>query len=155
MLKKKQQGFTLIELLVVIAIIGILASVVLASLNTAREKANQASIQANLKTIAVQAELYYDDNSQSYGTAKVANTTCTADMMGNATIAQAIATAKASGSSTADPICAIGVSGQTWAISVDYKDSAAVGWCADSTGYAGETKDVATQAAVGDVAGCQ
>jgi len=67
MLNKKQQGFTLIELLVVIAIIGILSSVVLASLNTAREKANKAKIQANMKTIAVQAELYYDSNGNSYG----------------------------------------------------------------------------------------
>lgn len=149
---KKNQGFTLIELLVVIAIIGILSSVVLASLNTAREKANQASVQSNLKTIQVQAELYYDENSQSYGVAKVADDTCTADMFGDTTIGQALGAASSSGSGAV--LCAIGVGGQTWAASVVYKDTTAGGWCADSTGYAGEAKDVATEAAVTDPARC-
>lgn len=53
-------GFTLIELLVVIAIIGILSSVVLASLNSARKKGQVASIKSNLKNIIPQAELAYD-----------------------------------------------------------------------------------------------
>lgn len=66
MKKKFQGGFTLIELLVVIAIIGILASVVLASLNSARNKGADAAIKANLANARAQAELFYDNNSQSY-----------------------------------------------------------------------------------------
>ena len=58
-IKKRSRGFF-------IAIVGILASVVLASLNTAREKGYDASVKANLNSIRAQAELYYDDSSNSY-----------------------------------------------------------------------------------------
>lgn len=57
---KKGRGFTLIELLVVIAIIGILSSVVLASLNSARKKGRDARRIADLKQIQLALELYYD-----------------------------------------------------------------------------------------------
>lgn len=63
---KANGGFTLIELLVVIAIIGILSSVVLASLNTARNKGADAAIKSNLANARAQAELFYDANSNSY-----------------------------------------------------------------------------------------
>lgn len=63
---KPQRGFTLIELLVVIAIIGILASVVLASLNSARDKGEDAAIKSNLNNARAQAELYYDDSGRTY-----------------------------------------------------------------------------------------
>jgi prepilin-type N-terminal cleavage/methylation domain-containing protein len=65
-LRKISGGFTLIELLVVVAIIGILASVVLASLNTARAKGADAAIKANLDNMRSQAEIYYPDNGNSY-----------------------------------------------------------------------------------------
>ncbi len=61
-----KKGFTLIELLVVIAIIGILSSVVLASLNSARAKGSDAAVKSGLANMRAQAELYYDGNTQSY-----------------------------------------------------------------------------------------
>ncbi len=66
MSKRFTRGFTLIELLVVIAIIGILSSVVLASLNTARGKGADAAVKSDLNNMRAQAELSYDTSGNTY-----------------------------------------------------------------------------------------
>jgi prepilin-type N-terminal cleavage/methylation domain-containing protein len=60
---KRERGFTLIELLVVIAIIGVLSSVVLSSLASARGKGNDAKVKAQLSSLRGSAEIFYADQS--------------------------------------------------------------------------------------------
>jgi prepilin-type N-terminal cleavage/methylation domain-containing protein len=63
MTMKHSRGFTLIELLVVIAIIGLLASIILASLTTASAKARDARRLSDLRSIQDAIELYMTSNT--------------------------------------------------------------------------------------------
>ena len=88
MKKYSQRGFTLIELLVVIAIIGILSSVVLASLSTARNKGKAATIKAGLASLRSQMEIKADGGSYGTGVATVGDADCNLPVTANYITAQ-------------------------------------------------------------------
>jgi len=137
-----KKGFTLIELLVVIAIIGILSSVVLANLNSARTKGADAAIQSNLSNLRSQAELYYDTTGNgSYGAIGSASsfnfcfTTAANTLFVNAKIRQFIDAAyDASGNNSNIRCGAFPVGGpvSSYIVSVPLKSSGF--WCIDSQG---------------------
>jgi prepilin-type N-terminal cleavage/methylation domain-containing protein len=142
MLKLNKKGFTLIELLVVIAIIGILASIVLVSLNDARNKGYDTQVKSDISQIRNAMEICYDTNGGAYGAS------CN-------TLAELFPTGGA-GSTMVPPSCSgdaayfIETTNTAYKIHADLC-AAAVGidWCVDSTGYA---ETVAANETAGDVA---
>jgi len=130
----QNRGFTLIELLVVIAIIGILASVVLASLNTARDKGANAAQKSNLNNLRAQAELVYSNVSpNSYAT-----------VCADANVIKAVTAAATAGGKTVGTVDAVNTTSNVtcydnataWAVQAALKvaESSNAYWCVDSTG---------------------
>jgi prepilin-type N-terminal cleavage/methylation domain-containing protein len=157
MRNNKNKGFTLIELLVVIAIIGILSAVVLASLNSARDKGADTAIKANLANLRSQAAIYYDNNADSYDDG--VNAVCDVDVVGGPkSLTEGINAAKvAGGILTATTRDAIGSAGTAtcndtatgWVAQVPLKTAGF--YCVDSTGASIINADSSGLGAVDDV----
>ncbi len=140
----KNKGFTLIELLVVIAIIGILSSVVLASLTTARSRGQAASVQSQLSNMRAQAELYYSTNNNQYAASYVSTCNAASSLFsGTNGLTQLISGAD----SIADLACTASTTG--WAVAT----TALVGsqaFCVDSTGVSTTTTTVFATSDIAD-----
>ena len=142
---KTNKGFTLIELLVVIAIIGILSSVVLASLNTARNKGADSAIKSQLAAIRPQAEIIYDSLS-SYGvgfsatggTTEACPTAAANNLFATTSVLSQIAGAASSAGGAANVSCVTDTDNTTvatkYAIAARLKSDNTQAWCVDSSG---------------------
>ncbi len=140
---KLNKGFTLIELLVVIAIIGILSSVVLASLNTARGKGADAAAKSNLNNIRAQAEIVYD-NTNSYATVCIG--TSDANVIKGIAAAASVegltwaGTGTTPGTNTTNVGCQSNATAwAAWVQLIKGNTGGTVYWCVDSTGTSKST----------------
>ncbi|MFA4853533.1 MAG: type II secretion system protein [Bacteroidales bacterium] len=137
----KNKGFTLIELLVVIAIIGILSSVVLASLSSARNKGKDAAVKSQLASMRAQAEIYYSIGETYVGICTTAasgngfGTTAGPGLLQAVISSEGVTTtlnATQAAGSTATLTCH--EAADSWVVDAPLTDSTTPMYCVDSVG---------------------
>lgn len=111
---EKRNGFTLIELLVVIAIIGLLASIVMVGLNSARLRSKDGKVQQEVVQLRSQFNLDYNSTAQTY-----------------AFSCPALKTVCESGTNSSG---ALTTTGASWGTSAAYANLATEIWKANSNG---------------------
>lgn len=138
------RAFTLIELLVVLAIIGMLASVILASVSAARSKGADAAVKSNLSSMRTQAEIVRSNNtSNCYSVGACTNftkTTCTntaSTLFADSTIWGQISSAISAGGGLSSCVVA-GTTATVYAVAVQLKSDTTKAWCVDSNGASRE-----------------
>lgn len=126
-MKKLSEGFTLIELLVVISIIALLSSVVLSSLNTARARAGDSAVKADMKQLLSQSQNYLDTSGAvSFGTAS----NCTTGLFADSKVTAIINHIQANSASGATVSCSS--SNMNWAVMTSALKGGGT-WCIDNS----------------------
>ena len=106
-------------------VLALFQSLVLDSLEDAKNSANEAAVKANLNAIVPNAMLYYDDNGQTYNSGGSSSNDCTVGVFIHERNIRALENAQESGGT---PVCTIAINGKSFAVSVPFADGLN-SWC--------------------------
>jgi len=133
---KNRKGFTLIELLVVIAIIGILSSIVLVSVNSARNKAKDTAVKGAMDQVRIAGEMSYDtDGSYSAVCTEVGGTAGLSTLSAIGDYGRINANVKTNNGGT-DVVCNEAANSTAYAAWTPLVAATGKTYCVDSTGRA-------------------